>query len=47
MATVAAGMIRFALRRASNVPRQALSAARAAMEKLSGHRGRKVNNVSA
>ena len=39
-ATVAAGMIRFALRRASNVHRQALSVDRAAREKLSGHRGR-------
>jgi bifunctional enzyme CysN/CysC len=39
-ATIAAGMIRFALRRASNVHRQALSVDRAAREKLSGHRGR-------
>jgi bifunctional enzyme CysN/CysC len=39
-ATVAAGMIRFALRRSSNVHRQALSVDRAAREKLSGHRGR-------
>ena len=39
-ATVAAGMIRFALRRSSNVHRQALSVDRAAGEKLSGHRGR-------
>jgi bifunctional enzyme CysN/CysC len=39
-ATVAAGMIRFALRRASNVHRQALSVDRAARERLSGHRGR-------
>ena len=38
--TVAAGMIRFALRRSSNVHRQALSVDRAAREKLSGHRGR-------
>lgn len=39
-ATVAAGMIRFALRRSSNVHRQTLSIDRAAREKLSGHRGR-------
>ena len=39
-ATVAAGMIRFALRRASNIHRQALSVDRAAREKLAGHRGR-------
>ena len=39
-ATIAAGMIRFALRRASNVHRQALAVDRAAREKLSGHRGR-------
>ena len=39
-ATVAAGMIRFALRRASNVHRQALSVDRSARERLSGHRGR-------
>ena len=39
-ATVAAGMIRFALRRSSNVHRQALSVDRAAREKLAGHRGR-------
>jgi len=39
-ATVAAGMIRFALRRASNVHRQALAVDRAAREKLAGHRGR-------
>ena len=39
-ATVAAGMIRFALRRSSNVHKQALSVNRAAREKLSGHRGR-------
>lgn len=37
--TVAAGMIRFALRRASNVHRQALSVNREAREKLSGHKG--------
>jgi len=41
-ATVAAGMIRFALRRASNVHRQALSIDRSAREKLAGHRGRVV-----
>ena len=41
-ATVAAGMIRFALRRASNVHRQALSIDRHAREKLAGHRGRVV-----
>ena len=39
-ATVAAGMIRFALRRASNVHRQALAVDRAARETLAGHRGR-------
>ena len=39
-ATVAAGMINFALRRSSNVHRQALSVDRAAREKLSGHPGR-------
>ena len=39
-ATVAAGMIRFALRRASNIHRQALSVDRTAREKLAGHRGR-------
>ena len=39
-ATVAAGMIRFALRRSSNIHKQALSVDRAAREKLSGHRGR-------
>ena len=39
-ATVAAGMIRFALRRSSNVHKQALSVDRTAREKLSGHRGR-------
>ena len=39
-ATIAAGMIRFALRRSSNVHKQALSVDRAAREKLSGHRGR-------
>ena len=39
-ATVAAGMIRFALRRSSNVHKQALLVDRAAREKLSGHRGR-------
>ncbi|MDA7590760.1 sulfate adenylyltransferase subunit CysN [Pseudomonadales bacterium] len=41
-ATVAAGMIRFALRRASNVHRQALSIDRPAREKMAGHRGRVV-----
>jgi bifunctional enzyme CysN/CysC len=41
-ATVAAGMIRFALRRASNVHRQALAIDRPAREKLAGHRGRVV-----
>ena len=41
-ATVAAGMIRFALRRASNVHRQALAVDRNAREKLSGHRGQVV-----
>ena len=41
-ATVASGMIRFALRRASNVHRQALSIDRPAREKLAGHRGRVV-----
>ena len=39
-ATVAAGMIRFALSRSSNVHKQVLSVDRAAREKLSGHRGR-------
>jgi bifunctional enzyme CysN/CysC len=39
-ATVAAGMIRFALRRSSNVHRQVLSVDRVAREKLSGHKGR-------
>jgi bifunctional enzyme CysN/CysC len=39
-ATVAAGMIRFALHRSSNLHKQALSVDRAAREKLSGHRGR-------
>ena len=39
-ATVAAGMIRFALRRSSNVHKQALLVDRATREKLSGHRGR-------
>lgn len=39
-ATVAAGMIRFALRRAANIHRQALSVDRTAREKLAGHRGR-------
>ena len=39
-ATVAAGMIRFALRRSSNVHRQVHLVDRAAREKLSGHQGR-------
>lgn len=39
-ATIAAGMIRFALRRSSNVHRQAHLVDRAAREKLSGHKGR-------
>ena len=39
-ATVAAGMIRFALRRASNVHRQALSVNRISREKLAGHKGK-------
>ncbi len=39
-ATVAAGMIRFALRRSSNLHRQALSVDRPAREKLAGHKGR-------
>ncbi len=39
-ATVAAGMISYALRRASNLHRQALSVDRPAREKLAGHRGR-------
>ncbi len=39
-ATVAAGMIRFALRRSSNLHKHAFSVDRAAREKLSGHRGR-------
>ena len=37
--TVAAGMIRFALRRASNIHRQALSVNREAREKIGGHKG--------
>ena len=41
-ATVGAGMIRFALRRASNVHRQALSVNRAGREQLAGHQGRVV-----
>lgn len=40
--TVAAGMICFALRRSSNVHKQALLVDRAAREKLSGHRGKVV-----
>ncbi len=39
-ATVAAGMIRFALRRSSNLHRQALSVDRSAREKLAGHKGK-------
>ncbi|XDZ65813.1 adenylyl-sulfate kinase [Alphaproteobacteria bacterium LSUCC0684] len=38
--TVAAGMIRFALRRASNIHHQATDIGRPAREKLNGHRGR-------
>ena len=41
-ATVAAGMIRFALRRASNIHRQALNVDRAAREQLAGHHGKVV-----
>ena len=41
-ATVAAGMIRFALHRSSNVHRQKHLVERAAREKLSGHKGRVV-----
>ena len=41
-ATVAAGMIRFALRRASNIHRQALNVDRAAREQLAGHQGKVV-----
>lgn len=40
--TVAAGMICFALRRSSNIHKQALLVDRAAREKLSGHRGKVV-----
>ncbi|MCZ6893990.1 MAG: sulfate adenylyltransferase subunit CysN [Gammaproteobacteria bacterium] len=39
-ATVAAGMINFALRRAQNVHRQALTVDKRARAKLNGHRGR-------
>ena len=39
-ATVGAGMIKFSLRRATNVHKQALQVDRAAREKLHGHRGR-------
>jgi bifunctional enzyme CysN/CysC len=39
-ATVAAGMIRFSLRRAKNVHQQALTVTRKARESLSGHQGR-------
>jgi bifunctional enzyme CysN/CysC len=38
-ATVAAGMINFALRRAKNIHRQAVTVDKSAREKLSGHRG--------
>ncbi|MDH3640712.1 MAG: sulfate adenylyltransferase subunit CysN [Gammaproteobacteria bacterium] len=38
-ATVAAGMINFALRRAQNIHRQAVSVDKKAREKLSGHKG--------
>ena len=41
-ATVAAGMISFSLRRASNIHRQQLSIDRNARERLSGHQGRVV-----
>ena len=37
--TLAAGMIRFALRRATNIHRQAVTIGRSEREKLSGHRG--------
>ena len=39
-ATVAAGMIRFSLRRASNVHKQAFSINRDVRETLAGHKGR-------
>jgi len=39
-ATVGAGMIKFSLRRATNVHKQALQVDRAARETLNGHRGR-------
>ena len=39
-ATVAAGMIRFELRRASNLHKQNLSVDRIAREKLAGHKGK-------
>ena len=39
-ATVAAGMINFALRRAQNVHRQALAVDKAARERLNGHQGK-------
>jgi bifunctional enzyme CysN/CysC len=39
-ATLAAGLVRHNLRRSENVHRQALSIARAAREKLNGHRGK-------
>ena len=38
--TVAAGMIRFELRRASNLHKQNLSVDRIAREKLAGHKGK-------
>ena len=41
-ATIAAGMIHFALRRASNVHQQALSINRSEREKLTGHQGQVV-----
>lgn len=41
-ATIAAGMIRFGLRRATNVHQQALTVDRAAREKLAVHKGRVV-----
>jgi bifunctional enzyme CysN/CysC len=39
-ATVAAGMIRYELRRASNIHKQNLSVDRASREKLAGHKGK-------
>ena len=38
-ATVAAGMLKFALRRANNIHRQSESVNRASRERLSGHKG--------